>query len=469
MTTDLLERDRDDDLDRRLHAAMTDIATGYRPDAEPVAAPPRRGRWLVGAAAAAVAVLGVAGVWALNRDTNHPVATETTEVVPPAPPWLANLTLPDVPEPEWAIDLDDSLGVGELPLTSPYVDWLSDQGSIASRWFVRSDDGVATAMVAVSDGPARAWDERPTADEYELDGVEAQGGNGGNISWRTADGVRTVASVGLDDDFVHDFALAAVDVIDLDGLTIPDGFLEIEEFPLGPSQRGNSWSSRLLLIPRDERDLTLSALTLDDDSARPIPGGWLSGGSDGDSWSAVVAVDDLAVGIGASSSVDEATMRDIAELITIVPAADVSTEPPSALIDGQRWDGEPLAGGELSWGRWIAIDGSSAATAPGQMCLGFIGLAERLSGCVDSAAGEFTNCARIISDSVYPADPGGRFALVTTEAIEPDLDLTVSVAGEVQHVSIEESGGLTFVLGTAEGAVSNISVTLPDGTELCPA
>lgn len=465
MTSDLLEPTHDDDLDRRLRAAMAEIAADYRPGTIVAAPRPRRSRWLVGAAAAAVAVLGVTGVWALNRQTTGPAASETTAVVPPAPAFGADFTVPDVDWPEIGVRLVPEIVPEDLPVENPYRPWLSKSGPFAvQRWFVATEGDRAVGYVAYVDEPLSYWpnlDQLPDFDSGGSTSVDIRQVGDGQAIWRYGVGVRHVTVVG-EAIGLNEAIEIALATDDLTTLAVPAGYTDLSGAGFTTWQYADWSAGTFVAVDEHEAVLYLSTYELDRET-RAIEGGLIEPApEDGARSRAVIRVGNVVTVVSPPDGTTDEELEDAVSGLEIIPAAALPVIPLLALgssLQPNESD-EPVAGGEIDDGRWLALETTvPSEAADGLHCLYFLGVVEGFRGCTDPGTVDLTICRHI------DGSDGKRLAMITTETLDP-ATVTVTANDEPLVANVEVSGGMTFVTTTVDAIGYELRFS-SDGRELC--
>jgi hypothetical protein len=456
----------DEVLDRRVREAMQRIAADYQA-ADAQRSSGGRSRWgRRGApAVAATVALGVATVWLVTeRSSTEPAETRSVTTAPPR--FGDSFTVPDVEPMPWAVELDPTIDVGDFERPSRLQTWLHSNDA-KTRWLVSVEDGRAAATIIVAELPAWTWKRYEAGALYrDVEGLEARLDSSGSVdqvAWLDGDVVRTAEAMGSASDELADIVRDAAALDDLADFEVPAGFEEVNYRPFTGWQFSQSgWSIGVIQPVQGQADLHLAALVTQPDT-EAIAAGWLLREddelSDGQRWSAWVHHDDFIVWILAPGYVDDAVMREIASLIDVVPA----TIPERPL---EVWTGvtvethHPVAGGELSWGRWLAVIDADAEEGRDVHCLAFTGAVD-VRGCSEPGSVELSLCRRLISTP-------SRAVMITTETLATEsLPVSAEVGVEIVGASVEQSGGLTFAIADVEGTARPVRFVDANGTELC--
>jgi hypothetical protein len=461
----------DETLDQRLREAMQRIADDYRPgdDVLPVVSADRvdgsRRSWgrRTATAAAAIVLLGVAAVWVV---VDGPAPASDPQSVTSAPPRFGDaFTVPEVEPLVWEVEFDRSLDVGNFDRPSRFQAWLGSNDAI-TRGFVSVEDGRATGSIIVGELPEWTWQRYADREPYrEVDGLDARLDPDTNtVAWRRGGAVRIAQAMGSESERLAELVADTEALDDLADLEVPAGFDELGYRPFtGWQSSASGWVIGVIEPASGQADLQLEAMSLEPD-AEPIEDGWLRSEVDesGDRhrWSAWVQAGDLIVYVAAPGYVDDAVMREIAGLIEVVPAT-IPERPlevwtPGAMIERES----PVAGGELGWGRWLAVIDSEAEEGRDVHCLAFTGVVD-FNGCSEPGSEDLTVCG---PSNTTPS----RLVMVTTVALPPEsLPASVEVAGDVIDASVEQSGGLTFVTAETDGPRQPMRFLDATGVELC--
>ena len=455
-------------VEDRVERALHTLAGGVQPD---VAAarrrlgeragsitPPKSRRlrpsvWVT-LAAAAVAVVGVASLWAVGTRSKRPVEPATT--IAPAQPR--------VPTPERLAVLDPQPGVAPIR-SDPVLDWVHGTTTPAPRrWFVRrAADGTPSGGVSVSDSPAMDWDRTfSTAPLAGITGIDARivvDPGGAEVGWPVGDGVRIVAGVGdVDRDEAVAIAEQAVSAEQVGDVAVPPGFEEVAV----PVDQGTVLYedtqvtiSFAMVSPGESPDARAAAFMAGgrDGPVTPGPGenAWLTTTYEGHP-SAFVAVgsDGIAMIVGLPGTDVTALVSSLA----VVPAEQVSVANPEAThgipANAQR------TYGEIDRGRWVVYRYTSSA---GYHC---ISIDASWGGSGDCSPSGQRDCP-VADLTGEPNHPQGF------EVFVPYLtdDLQVSIGGEpAESITVERAEGFTFGYGPAPAAGGTIQV-LVGGEPAC--
>jgi hypothetical protein len=119
-----------------------------------------------------------------------------------------------------------------------------------------------------------------------------------------------------------------------------------------------------------------------------------------------------------------------------------------------------VAGGEVSWGRWLAVTDADAEGARDVHCLAFTGAVD-VQGCSEPGSAELTICQRLISTP-------SRTALITTDTLAAEsMPVSAESGGDSFATSVERSGGLTFAIAEVDDSTRPVRFVDADGDELC--
>jgi hypothetical protein len=463
----------DDVLDQRLREAMQRIAAEYRAsdDVRGIAAAERtddgRGRWgrRTATAVAVIVALGVAAVWSVVDSPTPRTSHSRAVTSAPQPRFGDSFTVPEVEPMVWEVELNSLLDVGGFERPNRFQAWLGGNDA-TTRWFVSVEDGRAAATIIVAEVPAWTWSRYEAGERYtDVEGVDGRLDPALNrVAWRHGDVVRSVQVMGSAGDRLAEIVAEAEALGDLADLASPAGFEEVGYRPFtGWQFNASGWEIGVIEPASGEADLQVAAMSPEPD-AEPIEGGWLRSdvdeGGNRQRWSAWVRAGDFIVSVKAPGYVDDEVMRDIAGLIEVVPATNrerpLEVWTPGAMVEGQN----PVAGGELAWGRWLAVTDAEAEEGRDVHCLAFTGVVE-FTGCTEPGSEDLTVCG---PSNTTPS----RLVMVTTLAQAPEsLPVSVEVAGDVLDASVERSGGLTFVTAETDGPRGPLRFVDAAGVELC--
>lgn len=281
----------------------------------------------------------------------------------------------------------------------------------------------------------------------------------GDVLWRRGGEIRHVTVVGESIDLL-DAVDTALTIDDLQTILVPAGYTDLSEARY-PTWQFGDWSVGTTAALGDDTELYISTWQLDRET-RAIDQGLVVSSelADGTPLSVVRAGNRVATVFPPEEATDDELEQAVAS-IELVPAADLSTTPLFTLGGTQPIErSEPVAGGEITDGRWLAVDATRPSeAADGRHCLYFLGVVEGFRGCTEPGAVDLTIC-RHIGDT-----EGKRLVLITTAALDTS-SVSVTANGEPLTATVEASGGLTFVTTTVEAIGYELRFA-SNGRELC--
>jgi hypothetical protein len=433
----------------------------------------RRWKLAVPAVAAAVLLLGLAII--ARRPASGPNAEESTAAVNPSAVPAASpesstantvgatgtVGLPPEVEVPTVVPILDPNPFAEPPLREdPLETWLSytpDQ----TRWFVKRDEsGAPVNGITVELWAAAEWYKSFSSGKVvDLGPVQArtQGDPVWVIAWPVDGGMLAIRSVGVDEATLLDFGHQNADATTPARAVVPSGWAEVP-VPEPLSLVFYEAEGVSLSLKRVDPAVDVSMLAFMESSGtsvvEPLSADTVRVTSGSGDQTLITRLDpDRYLTIDAPKGAD---LSRLLSNVRLVPPDRVAT-----------WTfGNPIPAdavvnvGEMSRGRWYALrygydDG---------LCLTFIiATSGGSGGCVPQAPGN-ERCPMISSGG--GVDIPWTFTVLFPYDTGPSV-ITVSPDGVAADVTVERSGGFTFVTGPSSENVNRYDILI-DGQPPCP-